>query len=301
MYRFLIFLIILFIYIIFHFCRFIFNFLTYILIIIVFVNFCNNNFVIDNEDCNFENYELLDNLFIFNHFIITNDFNNNFLSINFTKDIPPDIDNSINNHFLIYTFLISFLIKVLIKTVKRTFMLYIFILIILKLMSNNIVHNTKLTEHLKNSTKRVFFTIEIINASNRVSEIYLENDFCTLCLSKICCRTYTLFSKQKLLLSGDINPNPGPQFSETNIMWEPFKERGLHFIHININSLLPKIDELRSIAKNSNAAVIGITESKVDESVQDSEINIEKYNIIRCDRNRHGGGVVCYVRDDIKL
>ena len=133
------------------------------------------------------------------------------------------------------------MIKVLIKKVKRTFMLYILILIILKLMFNNTVRNTKLTKHLKNSTKRVFFTIGIINASNRVSEIYLENDFCTLCLSKICCRTYTLFSKQKLLLSGgDINPNPGPQFPETNIMWEPFKERGPTFYSYKHKQLAAK-------------------------------------------------------------
>ena len=82
-------------------------------------------------------------------------------------------------------------------------------------------------------------------------------------------------------------------------MWEPFVKKGLHFIHVNINSLLPKIDELRSIAKKSNAAVIGITESKLDESVLNSEIHIDNYSLIRCDRNRHGGGVACYVRDDI--
>ena len=72
-----------------------------------------------------------------------------------------------------------------------------------------------------------------------------------------------------------------------------------NFIHLNINSLLPKIDELRSIARKSNAAVIGITESKLDESVLNSEIYIDNYSLIRCDRNRHGGGVACYVRDDI--
>ena len=47
---------------------------------------------------------------------------------------------------------------------------------------------------------------------------------------------------------------------------------GLHFIHRNINSLLPKIDELRNIAGTSNAAVIGVGESKLDDSVLSSEI-----------------------------
>ena len=72
--------------------------------------------------------------------------------------------------------------------------------------------------------------------------------------------------------------------------WKVFNKRGLHLIHLNINSLLSKIDELRAIAKKSRAAVIGITESKLDESVTDEEINIDGYELIRSDRNRHGGG-----------
>ena len=63
--------------------------------------------------------------------------------------------------------------------------------------------------------------------------------------------------------------------------------------------MLPKIDELRNIAKLSNAAVIGIGESKLDDSVLSSEIHIDNYNTLRCDRNRHGGGVVCYIRNDL--
>ena len=59
-------------------------------------------------------------------------------------------------------------------------------------------------------------------------------------------------------------------------------------MHININSLLTKIDELRYIAKLSEAAVIGILESKLDDSVLSSEIQIGNYDLIRSDRNRHG-------------
>ena len=73
----------------------------------------------------------------------------------------------------------------------------------------------------------------------------------------------------------------------------------LHLIHININSLLPKIEEFHRIACQSNAAVIGISESKLDNSIFNSEIEIYGYNILRFDRNRHGGGVACDVRNDI--
>ena len=67
-----------------------------------------------------------------------------------------------------------------------------------------------------------------------------------------------------------------------------FPKNGLNFIHVNINSILSKIDELRLIAHKSRAAVIGITESKIDDSVLDGEIMIDAYIPIRSDRNRQG-------------
>ena len=81
--------------------------------------------------------------------------------------------------------------------------------------------------------------------------------------------------------------------------WAVFKKRGLHFVHININSPLPTIDELRYIAKLSEAAVIGISESKLDDSVLSSEIQIENYELIPSDRNRHGGSASCFIRNDL--
>ena len=47
--------------------------------------------------------------------------------------------------------------------------------------------------------------------------------------------------------------------------WKAFSSRRLHFIHLNVNSVLSKIEELRQIAQGSKAAVIGITESKLDD------------------------------------
>ena len=72
--------------------------------------------------------------------------------------------------------------------------------------------------------------------------------------------------------------------------WSVFNSRGLHFIHLNVNILLAKIDDLRNIAKFSNAAVIGISESKLDYPVLSSEIHIDNYDTLRCDWNRHGAG-----------
>ena len=70
-------------------------------------------------------------------------------------------------------------------------------------------------------------------------------------------------------------------------------------MHLNINSFLNKIDELCYIASSSNAAVIGITETKLDNTICDSEVAVDGYNIVRNDRNRNGGGVACYIRNNI--
>ena len=63
--------------------------------------------------------------------------------------------------------------------------------------------------------------------------------------------------------------------------------------------MLPKIGELRHIAKLTNAAVIGISESKLDYSLLTSEIQIDEYDLLRCDRNIHGKEVACYIRNDL--
>ena len=47
------------------------------------------------------------------------------------------------------------------------------------------------------------------------------------------------------------------------------EQKVLHFLHTNINSLLSKKDEIRCIANKTKAAVIGITESKLDHTVPD--------------------------------
>ena len=45
--------------------------------------------------------------------------------------------------------------------------------------------------------------------------------------------------------------------------------------------------------------MIRISETKLDETVLDGEVSIDEYEIKRCDRNRHGGGVACYIRKDL--
>ena len=76
-----------------------------------------------------------------------------------------------------------------------------------------------------------------------------------------------------LLLSGDISLNPGPYQMQLidEKTWEPLKTRGLHFCHLNVNSLLSKIDKLRDLTNYIKPEILGITESRLDSSVTNAE------------------------------
>ena len=50
------------------------------------------------------------------------------------------------------------------------------------------------------------------------------------------------------------------------------------------------MDEIRFITKYSNASIIGISESKLDWSILNSELDIEEYDLIRLDHPKRGGG-----------
>ena len=65
--------------------------------------------------------------------------------------------------------------------------------------------------------------------------------------------------------------------------WNVFKKRGMHFIHININSLLPKIDEVRYIPKITNASIIGKSETKLGKTISPSELEVDGYDLVRLD------------------
>ena len=73
----------------------------------------------------------------------------------------------------------------------------------------------------------------------------------------------------------------------------------MHFIHLNLNSILPKIDKIRYTAKLTNTTVIGLSENKLDNAVLSSKLEIEVYDVVRSDRSRRGGDVVCFVKNSI--
>ena len=64
--------------------------------------------------------------------------------------------------------------------------------------------------NLKNSPTNEFFTIEVLHITYKINEFSTSMHLKLLTISKMKCKRNHLYSKMALLLSGDINVNPGP-------------------------------------------------------------------------------------------
>ena len=166
----------------------------------------------------------------------------------------------------------------------------------------NYFNHSEVYDGIKTCRQSHFFTYESKNTCDNVETLCLYSDLVFFSISKLQYRNSNSYFNLLLLLSGDISLNPGPLHNDQlqpQIEGSVLNSRGLHFIHFNVNSFLLKIDELRNIAKLSNAAVIGIVELKLNDPVLSSEMHIDNYDSLRCDQNRHGRRVVCYIRNDL--
>ena len=68
---------------------------------------------------------------------------------------------------------------------------------------------------------------------------------------------------------------------------------------LNINSIPNKFDELKMVI-SGNIDVLVLTETKLDDSFPTGQFCMEGFSTpLRLDRNRHGGGILIYIREDL--
>ena len=75
--------------------------------------------------------------------------------------------------------------------------------------------------------------------------------------------------------------------------------KGLKIAHLNCLSLMKHIDELRSIVTQSDIDIMTLSETHLCSSIDDNEVSIPGYTCLRRDRNRNGGGVAMYIKNDL--
>ena len=115
-----------------------------------------------------------------------------------------------------------------------------------------------------------------------------------------------LFSVIRLLilLSGDVHPNPGPSDQSNRVYTSTPDDSVFSFFQnplslkiasINFQSIVNKFAQLDSFLHSYQFDIILGSETHLDPSISNPEIFPSNYNVIRKDRNRHGGGVLIAV------
>jgi hypothetical protein len=107
-----------------------------------------------------------------------------------------------------------------------------------------------------------------------------------------------IFLPGLILLSGDIELNPGPNITETPLPCYFLNAQSIK----KITSKEHKLRELKELITISNPSILGISETWLNKSIQDSDIvNKEEYAIFRKDRiQRKGGGVLLLAKPNLK-
>ncbi len=84
-------------------------------------------------------------------------------------------------------------------------------------------------------------------------------------------------------------------FSNTFIDLNCKLQKGLKITHLNIQSLINKIDYVNLLLHNNDIDVLCITETRLSENIDDNEL-VNDYNFCRLDRqiDKTHGGVLCY-------
>ena len=116
--------------------------------------------------------------------------------------------------------------------------------------------------------------------------------------------TYNAF---RIILSNDVETNPGPCTPTTNCTSNPCTKcdrhinsiKGIRIAILNIDSILGKLDDLRLFLGNNKLDIVCINETKLGNQICSEEVHIDGFSVTRHDRNRHGGGVAIYVNNEL--
>ena len=68
--------------------------------------------------------------------------------------------------------------------------------------------------------------------------------------------------------------------------------------HLNVNSLRSKIEAVEELMRN-NIDISLFSETKLDETFPNQQFKISGYKMFRRDRNKHGGGIMFYINENI--
>lgn len=79
------------------------------------------------------------------------------------------------------------------------------------------------------------------------------------------------------------------------------KQKGFCISHLNVRSLVPKLDKFKCLFLDGQIEIVGISETWLHSKIDSALIEVNGYHMIRQDRcqstKKRGGGLCLYVAD----
>ena len=101
-----------------------------------------------------------------------------------------------------------------------------------------------------------------------------------------------------------IGPNDGCDHSDDNdpaVQVKTFRGNHAKILiigHYNVDSIRHQFSELQHILHRHFVDILGIAETKIDDSFFDGQFQVDNYKLYRQDRNSRGGGIMMYINDN---
>ena len=105
-------------------------------------------------------------------------------------------------------------------------------------------------------------------------------------------------------LAGDVELNPGMTNNGTKAKRQPQQQQNIQIAHLNARSIKNGEHHIQTkdLVLKTEYDIFTVSETWLDSTVSDTEVEIPGYNIYRLDRlNKIGGGVCAFVRDGYKV
>ena len=176
------------------------------------------------------------------------------------------------------------------------------------IVSHNLENTNQITSYHVNSECAVSpFNVSLNhNVVTENSSIQRDDDF----VSQTGVNTIVPVSDNPLVRNLQDDPLPTLVSSNTvsDIQEDPYKQlsnfskknsKRMIFSHMNINSLAPKFIEIQDILVKGFSDIFFISETKLDDSFPNAQFHVPSFSTHRIDRNAHGGGLLCYVKETI--
>ena len=143
-------------------------------------------------------------------------------------------------------------------------------------------------------TRKILAKQKYVTCKNCTLDFHIdciESNVVDICIDYCCNSCFTQMANDEL------------PFGETFIDLNCKLQKGLKIAHLNICSIVNKVDYLDILLHDNNIDIFCVSETWTESNIDDSELMINGYDFCRLDRanGMTHGGVMCYIKENLSF